>query len=980
MEEASLPYSAETISFSVANCDIIDKDEYVYVKVDDLEPYTKAGEPALPMETFTVKLPKNARVVDVKVVSGSCKEIEGMLKIAPTAEPLAWMIKSGMKQKTEITRVPDEQVYALDSYLPGNAVSYDVGCDGDYKYVFVRLYPVQYNPQREKAVLITEAQVKVYYTEDAVVKTVSDETPITARNIILAPPELHSQAEDLKEFHEGDGTSTEVIDTTWIYQNYDESPDPPYSGYNDSTKRGWDNIQGYNYSLAKRTIAFLHDSDAHPDLEYVTLLGNARLLPPSYYAYIRHYYSYDNWIPTDYFYGSPDFDLVPNYRVGRIPVNNSTEADHVVRKIAAWDATLDWDWFKNVSLAGGQPFGTEYYMGELIIANAINNESFNGMNIEKLYRTDERFTVEELLAAHSGGTGILYSITHGNGECIATENGDDSHGAGRICAEDLLALPENSKTPIVVSIACMNGAFDTNVVDSGVPLSFGEAVLLSNAAGIAYIGGSRVNYGSPDFYIENGYLHTTKEQHMAGMLTNVFAAYHGGAVTLGDVTKTAITTYVAENNFTDDINLVTLFEFTLLGDPALAIPEQQPGVSYQQPVVSAASPDGELNNIPWYEVDAPIITSIATDSPVVTTKRIVAPRDITVETVEDSTVGGTTDYSFSSPVRTEYLVRPSTDDGKEGWFYVRSLARTYIDVAGNATELWNKSVGELGDELYISVNPVEDLDGDGLDDAMIRGESFPWFWFYGAMDSNGSVADHIFGSTPETHGRAADIFDENGIDPELHRPNSDVERIYDRFNTSRGHEIVASVFDEDRTHPRSRRPDLSEKRLHDRFNASPGHEIREMYDSRFQSMVSSSMHSEVDVCRGYDGEEFWNESVNGTYCWIDTEAVGDLDCDGGTDFLVKTTVFDWEAETYSCSVAVRSGFDGTTLWEESVSGEGDGYASAYPVDDLNGDGIMDFIVRIETCDYETNTSSCSVAAKMGHNGTDIWSRSTSGAG
>jgi len=44
----------------------------------------------------------------------------------------------------------------------------------------------------------------------------------------------------------------------------------------------------------------------------------------------------DKWVPADFFYASPDYDLVPNYAIGRIPVNNLEEAEHVVQKIKSF--------------------------------------------------------------------------------------------------------------------------------------------------------------------------------------------------------------------------------------------------------------------------------------------------------------------------------------------------------------------------------------------------------------------------------------------------------------------------------------------------------------------------------------------------------------------------------------------------------------------------------------------------------------------
>ena len=164
------------------------------------------------------------------------------------------------------------------------------------------------------------------------------------------------------------------------------------------------------------------------------------------------------------------------------------EAEHVVQKIKNWDGNISWDWFNNVYLVGGRPSYSHYYYGELIAIDSINRNSFNGMNITKLFKTDGNYTKANVTTALSRNTGILYILSGGTGWRISTEN-DNS----RVSINDLLSLPPNSKTPVVVSIACKNGAFDTNVLNGGFPTSFGEAVLLSDAAGIAYIGGTRYN-------------------------------------------------------------------------------------------------------------------------------------------------------------------------------------------------------------------------------------------------------------------------------------------------------------------------------------------------------------------------------------------------------------------------------------------------------------------------------------------------------
>ena len=98
---------------------------------------------------------------------------------------------------------------------------------------------------------------------------------------------------------------------------------------------GWSNIRNYNYTLARKIVAYLRQ--AQP--AYVTILGDGLLVPPSYY-YSANGGGYDDWMPTDFFYASPDYDggfsFVPSIAVGRLSVSTVAEARTVVAKIKAW--------------------------------------------------------------------------------------------------------------------------------------------------------------------------------------------------------------------------------------------------------------------------------------------------------------------------------------------------------------------------------------------------------------------------------------------------------------------------------------------------------------------------------------------------------------------------------------------------------------------------------------------------------------------
>jgi len=812
-------YSVVTIRYEIdaAECSIHavpDARGYVYLKVADLKPCTKPGEPQLPMKTFVIKLPKDAEVTGAEIVQGSYREIENELNIVPMPEPVTWFWPEA-EQANNQRYIPDEKVYSLSTYFPGKAVSYYVGCDNEYKHVIVRIYPVQYTPAEKKAILITDAEINVYYNyspehesffrNDSGVHTknyseseqwetgvdvtaggtsyvsasvvlppsstpttgtitvssspsganiyldntykgitpltITDVSPGThtikamlagyqdwstnvnvvtdhttyvhatlirtceTENVIITPPELFEHANRLKNFHDNKGISTDVVNTTWIFTNYGNASDPPYEGYKNSSIPGWGNITGYNYTLAKRTVKYLKDTVEHPNLKYVTLFGNARLVPPSYYVYMDVYFdNYNDWIPTDFFYASPDYDLFPNVMVGRLPVNCSVEAEHVVEKIENWDGNVSYDWFKNVSLGGG---GTTYYIltGELMSTDLVNRNYFNGMNVTEFSRTDGKFDKANLTKPLSGDTGILYVFTHGSGDSWYIE-GDP------INVDDLLSLPHNSRVPIVVSIACMDGAFDTNVLYGGFDTSFGEGVLVSNASGIAYIGCSRVSAGDPIYYIDKGNLRITKEPYMAGMLTYVFRAYHKGANSLGSIAREARKTYLLENDFCATLlDNLTYFEFTLLGDPALQIPAQQAGPSYQTPNSTALNPEGyDGSGMPWYWVNENMTVTVrtTTNSPKIYTKHIISTMDLVLNRIENSTVDNTFDYNFNASNPGYNLIMSATEDKKERWFYLKVLPARFNDVYSDY------GVDTNGDGLYdylvinVSVNVNSD--------------------------------------------------------------------------------------------------------------------------------------------------------------------------------------------------------------------------------------------------------------------------------
>ncbi len=709
------------INISQEECELYEIDEWHYLKVGNLASFTKPGDPQLPVKTFVIKLPKNSEVMDVSVISGNYKEILNEINILPTPQPLKLTANKNISEEN-YKQIYNSEIYNSNSYFPGKIFSYDIGDDNENKYILIRFYPIQYMPQEKNAVLITNAKIEVSYqtTNDASSALLS-----SAEAVIITSPELKTQADNLAAFHNSSGIPTDVVTTQYIWNNYAAASDPGYEGYKDSFLPGRNNITKYNYTLAKKIISYLNQSS---NIKYVILFGNTMLVPPSYYIYDKQtdcgYCGmeecsidyYNSWVPTDYFYSSPDYDLIPNYMVGRIPVNNTTEAGNFVQKINNWNLNLNWSWFKNVAVAGGRPFldtvcgSTGYderFTGEMSSTDIINKGYFSGMNITKLFRSDNKFNKSGMKDVLSGNYGLVYHVDHGAGDRLVTDKES-------LNTSDIMSLSTNSKVPVVVSVACMDGAYDAYLMPNDLygyaqTMSIGESIIKSNAGGIAYIGGSRTNYGGPSLYLKNGYVQSLKERYMIEMNSNIFKAYHGGSNSIGNLTKSAVLQYVIDNDFSEDpYNKRTLFEFVLLGDPALKIPIQQSEEYSDKPKLNVVNPQGKRDsyfaygNIPTYSSGTTVTVTCQANSSTVKMKLIAIDKwfNETIDVQNVNVVNGNATYTFTINDAHLYLVRCIDNNSKEGWLYVNQPFVTF-------TNFYSSEVGYIDSDVkydYLTIN------------------------------------------------------------------------------------------------------------------------------------------------------------------------------------------------------------------------------------------------------------------------------------
>ncbi len=698
------------------------------LQLEGLTPRGEPGQPTIYSKPLELKLDRNARVTGVKLISGKYVELEQELNLAPRPKPHAW----SKDIPHDPTLRKNDTIYRNDTLFPGKTVSFISGRNQHNTIVHVQLNVSQYNPVQKRLLLLTEAQIEISYIVENVrlENSFNPKATTEAANIIITDPAFSAAADSLKNLHETmEDVPTEVVTTDWINTNYSAADDPTTPGY--ATESSNPLNSHYNYELAKKIVAYLRDSMAHPNLTSITLLGDAEYIPPSYYFHIQVEDRPDpfaDWIGSDLFYSSPDYDMVMNFGLGRLPATSLDEALLMFTKIKNWKTNLNATWFDNVQLVGGAAFATKLLFGEAITLDPVNKGYFQGMNIGKNYLTRGNLNSGHVLPYFSDeNTGIFYHVGHGSIGMMEV-------GQDYVSSFDFTGLPAKEKYPIVVSIGCLCGSYDTELFES-ISIEFpciAESVLLSQAGGIAYFGGVRYNYGGFDAdFQDNGTMSIVRVTEMAAMFNGVFKSWSEGTLSFGTLASNARDRYVNQTGLSDSVDKLTLYEFLFFGDPALTLLPHS-GTSFSltdinvSPTPSIPGSDTPtVYNPPVYNYNQISMTG-TTDSPSVDLSIFTVqpgPPVVFNQTVSQDNNATPYRYLFPTSANTMYMASFETMDSKETRLYfkvntpevvsavemaahIQSLSQNYPNPFNPSTTFSFSLAEELGEATDVSIYDI----------------------------------------------------------------------------------------------------------------------------------------------------------------------------------------------------------------------------------------------------------------------------------
>ncbi|KYK29626.1 hypothetical protein AYK20_05130 [Thermoplasmatales archaeon SG8-52-1] len=357
---------------------------------------------------------------------------------------------------------------------------------------------------------------------------------------------------------------------------------------------------------------FIKDAIENWDISYVLFVGSFKQIP------IRYCYNNDNYSASpeikfiselyyadiydengnfstwdsdgDELYGEWDgevaqdkpIDLVPDVCLGRLACYNVDEVKTVVNKIINYEKQpADPSWFKRMVVVGGDTYENfEGYEGEINNQRAID-EMDGSFSPIKLWASNGKLKEKgwNIIREINKGCGFWYLSGHGNTNIWITYTYTPAKtGLGRLTSINFLFLNNKQKLPVCLVGGCHNSEFalpTSFYIKSWNPVRWlkecwsWQLVSKPNGGSIATIGATGLSW----YGVEYGGGGTD------WLNVNFFKEYSNGTVTLGQIWKKSLTSYL--DNFPIDwetecggvssIDAKTVQEWTLLGDPSLTI-------------------------------------------------------------------------------------------------------------------------------------------------------------------------------------------------------------------------------------------------------------------------------------------------------------------------------------------------------------------------------------------------------------------------
>jgi len=544
------------------------------------------GAPVLPLWSDILTVPVGSQVLDVTIENGQYYLFSTEETIVPAPEPLPIMF--GFEPEP----LYEGSEYSTNTLFPGEEIESRVttGREGRdiVAHVFVRVFPMRYNPVTDQLVLLEEAEVVVRYVPPEVDGLAGRDANETYDVLVLVPEEWYNESLRYKVHKEAMGWRVKVVSLDDVYDD---------SIFN--TSDGRDDAERIKY--------FIKQAIENWTVEHLLVIGDHDKFP------IRRVRVEDidgTSTPTDYYYGdifeqgttdlsdwnsdgdsywgearssnknADGCDLDPDIHVGRFPASTQADLEGMINKTIMYDENITteeaYEWFANATFVGSDTFAGSaggVAEGEYQLDNAA--DYIPDFNVTKFYETTATFNRNDIRDHINRGSGIMSFSDHGSAGGVVYPSVGGGPGLSSSVAA---ALVNGHKLPLSIQDACL-----TNRIDSSD--SLGEHIILNpNGGGIGSFGATRIGWGMHD------------QWHIWGlsgyMGLHLVESYSLGHVMPAEMLDHTRKMYMA-NSFTSYIDFKTVTSYILFGDPIVFI--GGPGIMlYPDNTTSWAKPGQEV--------------------------------------------------------------------------------------------------------------------------------------------------------------------------------------------------------------------------------------------------------------------------------------------------------------------------------------------------------------------------------------------------
>lgn len=587
----------------------IEENGIKYQNLNDVNCYKFAeGEPNLPALSYWIVIPNDAKI-NITVDKGNPIVI-GDVVLSPVFKETV----SG--EGSEF--ILNKEIYSKNSFFPKKLVECeDIKKIRNQSCSILWIYPYRYNPIKKELEIYEDLTISVNFdsntsrlnivdeytynylnriainTKDICsIKQSSKKTNLASNNefLIICDDELKNAGEKLVLWKNMQGIKSKCISTLEINSMYNAS--------SDSLKR----------IILKNYISNIPNT-ADSTIRYILLLGDVNTIPTNYGIY--HPYNYNpacngcqGKIATDLYYFDNDstIDYIADFSYGRLPLKTLNEAIGFVDKLISYESVRnDESIYYNTILVAAQFQDNNQDSVEDARFTKTANDVYsylkgNGYTVNREYFAEPNvypkyWSNSYVFENDTAGIEIPYNLQIPNFQWTADEetiSNKINNGAFLVFHRDhgtingwsrpyfrnthVNALQNGSKFPVVFSINCETGWFDTESDEfsySSGDCFAEEFIRKSNGGAIGIFAATRASYSRFNDRLAWGLMDAIWPdfiEYHHGSFGNSFSYYR-----MGDVLNYATSYLASKYSTTNTYKKITQELFHYLGDPTMEI-------------------------------------------------------------------------------------------------------------------------------------------------------------------------------------------------------------------------------------------------------------------------------------------------------------------------------------------------------------------------------------------------------------------------